>query len=746
MPDTDEPDISRMRFDIDDSLSEDEEDREETSVPGKQPEKKSSADPAKLSKTAEADEETGTVQHAALPENNEESIPVEEKSSKDISGNASADPVETVKEEIIPEAADHTRENISDSSSVRPEEGESVVNPEDSAETDRQTDTDEAHKTEQTGAEADDLKADPEAEEQASVPEEAAAKAKEETVKEAGEQEETQEAAGAQEEKKITDQGDAAEEKTDQAKENQPRQIVRSVKKAGPQRRKSARPQRISYVNLAAKEAYSAPETETEDLAGAEASDLSKRKTRLFRIAAGMVATILVAAYAGISYYYVDHFFNGTSINGINCSGKTAYETEQLFADELKDYSIKVTSRNNEDQEIKGSDIGYRYFSDGEILALLKKQKPYAWITGLFMGRKYTMTENSTFDKTLLQTQLRELNCAREENQVEPQDAYVTMVNNEFSIVPETEGSELIVKEAYKVLDNAVASGQPSVDFTSEDSVYAEAEIKQDSSALLSMLDAYNNYARANITYKFGKETVKLDGDTIKTWLEFDDKGQLLTNSDMFISNIQSYVEDLAAKYDTVGTMRDFTASDGRSVSVYSYAYGWMIDEEAESALLQEEVMSGATVTREPVWAMTANAYGANDIGDTYIEVDLSDQHMYYYQNGSVIFDSDFVSGDLTIDGRATPEGIYTLYGKQSPAVLRGAIQESTGLPEYETEVSFWMPFNGGIGFHDADWQPYFGGDRFLGGGSHGCINLPYYAAATLYDIIQYDVPIVCFY
>ena len=57
------------------------------------------------------------------------------------------------------------------------------------------------------------------------------------------------------------------------------------------------------------------------------------------------------------------------------------------------------------------------------------------------------------------------------------------------------------------------------------------------------------------------------------------------------------------------------------------------------------------------------------------------------------------------------------------------------------------MPFNGGIGFHDASWQPYFGGNRFReGGGSHGCINLPADKAAELYNRIDESVPIVCFY
>ena len=142
---------------------------------------------------------------------------------------------------------------------------------------------------------------------------------------------------------------------------------------------------------------------------------------------------------------------------------------------------------------------------------------------------------------------------------------------------------------------------------------------------------------------------------------------------------------------------------------------------------------------------MRANSYGYNDIGSTYIEVDLSSQHMYYYQNGSIIFDSDIVSGDIRYDDRATPPGIFTLYYKKSPDVLRGE-KKPDGTYEYETQVTYWMPFNGGIGFHDATWQAYFGGDRYTYAGSHGCINMPLDAAATLYSIIDTNVPIVCFY
>ena len=301
------------------------------------------------------------------------------------------------------------------------------------------------------------------------------------------------------------------------------------------------------------------------------------------------------------------------------------------------------------------------------------------------------------------------------------------------------------MKEAYKALDTAISGSQTSIDLGSTPDVYAVAAVTSDDPTLQATRDAYNNYTKASITYTFGEQTVTLDGSTLKEWLQFDDKGQLVQDDASFTQHIKDFVAQLASEHDTVGTTRSFNTTSGRTVSVYGAAYGWKIDPDAEAAQLTEEIRTGTQTTREPVYSMRANSYGYNDIGSTYIEVDLSSQHMYYYQNGSIIFDSDIVSGDIRYDDRATPPGIFTLYYKKSPDVLRGE-KKPDGTYEYETQVTYWMPFNGGIGFHDATWQAYFGGDRYTYAGSHGCINMPLDAAATLYSIIDTNVPIVCFY
>ncbi len=466
---------------------------------------------------------------------------------------------------------------------------------------------------------------------------------------------------------------------------------------------------------------------------------------KIFGLVLLLIVVIGGSAYAAASYYFADRFFEGTWINGVNCSQMTAAQVEEVFKQKFQNYAIEVSARDQNAQTIAGSDIGYQYLSTGEVLKLLKQQKPYEWIRGLYEQKSYTVSENTGYNRTQLQEQLKALSCAQAENQTAPENAYVAYQNGQFVIVPETAGSKLDIKEAYKVLDAAVEAGQTSVNFNDTPEAYVSADVTSDSPELQSALEACNNYTKASITYTFGDQTTTLNGDTIKDWLQFDEKGQLVWDDNSFQQHVADYVAQLAATYDTVGTEREFQTTSGRTVYVSSSVYGWKIDQAAEAAQLSQEIQSGTQTTREPVYSQTANSYGVNDLGNTYIEVDLSEQHMYYYQNGSDIFESDFVSGNMSYADRQTHSGIFTLYYKKSPDVLRGTMK-ADGSYEYESKVEYWMPFDGGIGFHDASWRDEFGGDIYLTDGSHGCINLPPENAGVLYDLIQYDVPIVCFY
>lgn len=101
--------------------------------------------------------------------------------------------------------------------------------------------------------------------------------------------------------------------------------------------------------------------------------------------------------------------------------------------------------------------------------------------------------------------------------------------------------------------------------------------------------------------------------------------------------------------------------------------------------------------------------------------------------------ETDFVSGTMvsTYDC-VTPEGIFGLAYKTKNAVLKGAT--------YRTPVSYWMPFYGNYGMHDANWRGSFGGQIFITNGSHGCINLPPDKAKEIYEYVSEGFPVVCYY
>jgi hypothetical protein len=203
-------------------------------------------------------------------------------------------------------------------------------------------------------------------------------------------------------------------------------------------------------------------------------------------------------------------------------------------------------------------------------------------------------------------------------------------------------------------------------------------------------------------------------------------------------AKVYEFAESFAEKYSTCYTDREFENHHGDNILVYGGYYGWQLDAETEAPLLYESLASGESFTREFSCSKEGYTYGdKNDIGENYVEIDLTHQHVYVYEDGKQVFDTACVSGNES-KGMGTPGGLYGLTYKQRNATLNG--------PGYSTPVSYWMPFNGGIGLHDATWKSKFGEDYYKTDGSHGCINLPLEAAATIYEYVETGSPVVCYW
>lgn len=242
-----------------------------------------------------------------------------------------------------------------------------------------------------------------------------------------------------------------------------------------------------------------------------------------------------------------------------------------------------------------------------------------------------------------------------------------------------------------------------------------------------------------SVTYQLpNNQTEVLDGLTIATWVN---GSQGLTVS-VDAAKVADYVQGLRNKYDTPAGTQTWQSADGTTKSIKTN-YGWHIDQAKETEALIANIQSLQSVTREPVYASRAVQTEMPQWGKTFVEIDLSSQHVYYYQDGNCVWDSKCVTGTATDPDRATPTGVFALKYKQRDRVLRGRINPQTGKPSYESPVAYWMPFNGNIGLHDANWRSSFGGNIYLKSGSHGCINLPPKNAKTLYDLITPGTVIV---
>lgn len=268
--------------------------------------------------------------------------------------------------------------------------------------------------------------------------------------------------------------------------------------------------------------------------------------------------------------------------------------------------------------------------------------------------------------------------------------------------------------------------------------VYIQPEVvvsEEMQKELASLNDQLNKYRSTTVTYTFGPATEVLDGATISSWIKID--GTKLTIDE---AAAKSYVENLAANYNTIYVPRTFHTSYGNDITVSGNEYGFQIDQEAELKQLLEDLKTGTEVSREPVYSIRGlQRNGRDDLAGSYIEVSLDNQHLWLYKDGALVTETDIVSGAPTPE-RETYRGAWPIPYKASPFNLTSDVYG------YDVKVNYWMPFVYGQGLHDASWQSSFGGNRYkTGAGSHGCVNLPEDQAALIYNTIDSGYPIILY-
>lgn len=451
--------------------------------------------------------------------------------------------------------------------------------------------------------------------------------------------------------------------------------------------------------------------------------------------AAGIFAATVVAAagaYFLIGMKYRTSFLPGTVINGNDVSGMTPAEVENLISEGIESYQLVLKERGDKTESIAGGDIRLEAEFDGTLEKIVENQNPNTWLMAKWSGNSYDIETMISYDEMMLAEKIGNLECMDEEKVIKPVDAYISeyVSGQGYSIVPEEEGNELNSDVVREKVGEAIQALRTEISLE-EEGCYKNPVVRSDNDQLKERIDNLNRYVNVTVTYKFGDKREVLNGDIIHEWIAQGDG-----SGDISLDGVKSYVQTLATKYNTAYRAKNLKTSYGKEVTITRGNYGWRIDQAAEVEQLMAVIRSGESQEREPVYAQTAASHGENDYGNTYVEINLTAQHLFFYKEGKLLVESDFVSGNVS-RGFTTPPGAYPLTYKERNATLKGQ--------GYSSPVSYWMPFNGGIGMHDASWRSSFGGSIYKTNGSHGCINLPYSAAKTIYENIAKGMPVLCY-
>lgn len=452
-------------------------------------------------------------------------------------------------------------------------------------------------------------------------------------------------------------------------------------------------------------------------------------------IAVIILLLILGGVYGGFAYYFNTHFFLNTTINGIECEKLTVQEVKARLQESVLEYSLTVKERDDKTETIPALDFGLTYVDDGGVEKQKELQHPMAWITALFENNTYQVSANITYDKNVVDGIMDKMECFQEGNVTAPANAYLNETETGYEIVPEVQGNTLNRETVKQLIIDAVDSGSTEIDLEAADA-YEKPTVLSADEALNNQLNQLNTITAANITYDFGDNRVfTVDRAQIKEWIVQGEDGTYNLDE----SKVSDWVKHMAFETDTFGLEHQFKTSLGPTITLAAGGdYGWVINKEKTTADLVETIKAGTNDKKEPIYLYKALDRSLNDIGGTYVEVCITQQKMWCYKDGQLVVETNVVTGNHA-GGYDTPSGsVWAIDAKKKDADFE----------QYNASVTFWLPFNGGVGIHDASWRSdgEYVPTTYLSDGSHGCVNTPYGAAEQIFNTVDIGYPVIVYY
>lgn len=446
------------------------------------------------------------------------------------------------------------------------------------------------------------------------------------------------------------------------------------------------------------------------------------------KLAFSILLLLLIGYIAGAILFSMKVYPN-TTVNG---EKRGMVSREEIFDHSNDTPVLKVLGQFDEELELNPQEIDYIYEIVGDPQV---KQNVLIWPLEIFQAHDYQIDYEQKYDVKKLDFLILESDF--DVNGTLPKDAYVEAGENEAVIVPEQPGTRIDPEKMKELILASLAENRTEV---KTDTVYFQPEVRQEDESLKKEVVELNKLYKLKICFDFVDREYVLGGKELAGMVDLKEDGSREPNRD----KLTEWVAEMAAETDTYGTTRTFEATGIGQVQVPPGIYGWQINV-ADTVDYIIEIMDTeeGEVTVEPKYNHYGYARQSNDIGDTYIEVDLSRQYLWAYSGGELIYESNIVSGMGNTEW-STPVGVNMIWSMERDQVLKGSSFD-TGV-RYESPVKYWMPINWwGVGLHDASWRSSFGGSIYMGNGSNGCINLPESTAAAIFNNFYPGTPVVVY-
>lgn len=433
--------------------------------------------------------------------------------------------------------------------------------------------------------------------------------------------------------------------------------------------------------------------------------------------------------------YMVDRIYPGITLGKLSLGGMNRQQVENLLLSKAAQYKLNLKI-GGASYLVTPQAIGLSYdYVDTFDTAYQTSRESLNYITGLA-----GMQEPVTYQFNQNQEKFNQfVDKIIADNSKPPVNAAISIQNGKPTVIPDQPGRTI---EKTKIIEAVQIATSNQVSSISILPSTVPAPIQAND--LTPKLTTANKLLATRISLTYQNQVFSPSSAEIGNWLVFPvDKTTTLASIDE--SKVKAYIDTAVAPSINIDPKnKDVTMQNGQIVSQTEGKNGLAVASSSlahnlAGALLASTGAISLTIpTVEVPYKTTTNNSVSLEGVNKYIEINLSSQHLWAYQDHQVLYSSPLTSGAAKW-GFGTATGLFSIYNKQRNTWLNGY---PLGY-NYNVFVQYWMPFYQGYGLHDASWRNgVFGGPDYYYNGSHGCVNLPLATAAWLYDWSDIGTPV----